>query len=133
MPCARFMKDPTISDEDNEAHLQKMLERLGKTTIRPLRLEEITMLRDFLYEAIYLPEDTPSPPRSVMDLPELQVYIQNFGTRSDDHCLVAESSDKKVIGAVWVRQMEDYGHVDDHTPSLAIALYQGFRGKGIGT
>ena len=132
LPCARFMKDPTISDEENTAHLQKMLERLGKTTIRPLRLEEITMLRDFLYEAIYLPEGTPSPPRSVMDLPELQVYIQNFGTRSDDHCLVAESSDK-VIGAVWVRQMEDFGHVDDHTPSLAIALYQGFRGKGIGT
>ena len=29
--------------------------------------------------------------------------------------------------------MDDYGHVDDETPSLAIALYKEFRGSGIGT
>lgn len=28
LPCARFMKDPTISDEENEANLRRMLERL---------------------------------------------------------------------------------------------------------
>lgn len=101
-------------------------------TIRSLKPEEVCLLRDFLYEAIYLPEGTPPPPRSIIDLPELQVYIRNFGTRPDDHCLVAESSGR-VIGAVWVRQMNDYGHVDDHTPSLAISLFKSFRGRGIGT
>ena len=29
--------------------------------------------------------------------------------------------------------MNDYGHIDDETPSLAIALYKEYRGKGIGT
>ena len=29
--------------------------------------------------------------------------------------------------------MNDYGHVDDETPSLAISLYKEYRGKGIGT
>ena len=29
--------------------------------------------------------------------------------------------------------MNDYGHIDEHTPSLAISLYPPFRGKGIGT
>ena len=29
--------------------------------------------------------------------------------------------------------MNDYGHVDDNTPSFAISLYKDFRGKGIGT
>lgn len=29
--------------------------------------------------------------------------------------------------------MDDYGHVDDDTPSLAIVLYKEYRGKGIGT
>ena len=43
--------------------------------IRVLKLEEACLLRDFLYEAIYLPEGTPPPPRSVIDLPELQIYI----------------------------------------------------------
>ena len=39
----------------------------------------------------------------------------------------------KVVGAVWTRIMNDYGHVDDDTPSFAISLYKEYRGKGIGT
>lgn len=37
------------------------------------------------------------------------------------------------MGAVWVRIMNDYGHFDDSTPSLAISLYGPYRGLGIGT
>ena len=29
--------------------------------------------------------------------------------------------------------MNDYGHIDDVTPSLAISLYKEYRGLGIGT
>lgn len=29
--------------------------------------------------------------------------------------------------------MNDYGHIDDHTPSIAISLYKEHRNKGIGT
>ena len=39
----------------------------------------------------------------------------------------------KVVGAVWTRIMNDYGHVDDDTPSMAISLHKEYRGKGIGT
>ena len=39
----------------------------------------------------------------------------------------------KVVGAVWTRIMDDYGHVDDETPSFAISLYKEYRGCGIGT
>ena len=39
----------------------------------------------------------------------------------------------KVIGAVWVRNMNDYGHVEDGAPSFAISLYKEYRGYGIGT
>ena len=46
--------------------------------------------------------------------------------------LVAEVSGK-VVGAVWVRIMDDYGHIDDDTPSFAISLYKEYRGFGIGT
>ena len=41
--------------------------------------------------------------------------------------------DGRIIGAVWVRIMNDYGHMDDETPSLAISLYKEYRGFGIGT
>lgn len=50
----------------------------------------------------------------------------------DDKCLIAEV-ERKVVGAVWVRVMNDYGHIDDTTPSFAISLYKEFRGLGIGT
>jgi len=49
-----------------------------------------------------------------------------------DKALVAEIGNK-VVGAVWVRIMNDYGHVDDNTPSFAISLYKEYRGFGIGT
>ena len=102
------------------------------TIIRKIRPEEHDLLREFLYQAIYLPEGMEPPPRSVVDLPELQVYIADFGTRPGDHGLVAEV-EKKVIGAAWCRMMEDYGHIDNGTPSLAISLLPEYRGLGIGT
>ena len=102
------------------------------TIIRKIRPEEHDLLREFLYQAIYLPEGMEPPPRSVVDLPELQVYIADFGTRPGDHCIVAEAAGK-VVGAAWCRIMEDYGHIDNGTPSLAISLLPEYRGQGTGT
>ena len=100
--------------------------------IRRMRPDEAGLLREFLYQAIYLPAGTEPPPRSVVDLPELRVYTENFGTRPGDFCLVAEV-DGQVVGAAWSRIMEDYGHIDNDTPSLALSLLPDCRGQGIGT
>ena len=100
--------------------------------IRGLRQEEAGLLKDFLYEAIFIPEGAESPPRDIVEKPELRVYTDGFGARPGDNCLVAEI-DGRVVGAVWTRIMDDYGHIDDETPSFAISLYQPYRGQGIGT
>ena len=100
--------------------------------IRKIHPDEYGLLREFLYQTIYLPEGVVPPPRSVVDLPELQVYIAGFGTHSGDDCLVAEA-EGTVVGAAWSRIMEDYGHIDSSTPSLAISMLPGYRGLGIGT
>ncbi|WP_417088235.1 GNAT family N-acetyltransferase [Eubacterium maltosivorans] len=100
--------------------------------IREIRETEIPMLKDFLYEAVFIPPGAEAPPRAVVDTPELQVYVRDFGRQAADLGLVAEV-DGKVIGAVWARIMEDYGHIDARTPSLAIALFKAYRGLGIGT
>lgn len=100
--------------------------------IRRPREEEYILLNDFLYEAIYIPEGAEAPPKSIINQPELQVYVKDFGKQNDDYCLVAEVGEK-VVGAVWVRIMNDYGHIDDETPSFAISLYHEYRGYGIGT
>ena len=91
---------------------------------------EVVLLKDFLYEAIFIPEGVTPPLKSILDQPELRVYIEDFGSRKGDYCLVADY-DGKVVGAVWTRIMNDYGHVDDDTPSFAISLYKEYRGKGI--
>lgn len=101
-------------------------------SIREIRKEEYCLLDDFLYEAIFIPEGVEPPPKQIIQSRELQAYVESFGNRSDDKCLVAEA-DGKVVGAVWVRIMNDYGHIDDETPSFAISLYKEYRGFGIGT
>lgn len=100
--------------------------------IRPLRADENELLKDFLYEAIFIPEGIQPPDRSIIEQPELRLYYEEFGNGPADNCLVAEISGK-VVGAVWTRIMNDYGHVDDDTPSFAISLFKNYRGKGIGT
>ena len=101
-------------------------------TIREIAEEEYSIIEDFLYEAIFVREGMPAPPKSIINRRELRVYIADFGTKKDDIGLLAEVNGK-VIGAVWVRIMDDYGHIDDDTPSFAISLYKEYRGFGIGT
>lgn len=100
--------------------------------IREMRSDETPLLQEFLYEAIFVPDGVVPPPRSIIMNDDLQVYIQDFGEYPDDRCLVAET-DERVVGAVWTRIMDDYGHIADDIPSLAISLYKEYRNKGIGT
>lgn len=103
--------------------------------IRPIKIEEIPVLEDFLYEAIFQRDENNLLPRDIIKQPELSVYIDDFG-RTDDHCLVAES-DGKIVGAVWTRiltgSVKGFGYVDDYTPEFAISLFKEYRNKGIGT
>lgn len=102
-----------------------------ESVIREMRKQENTLLNDFLYEAIFIPDGMEAPARDIINEPELQVYVSGFGSKKDDLCLVAEMNGK-IIGAVWVRDMKDYGHIEDGIPSFAISLYKEYRGKGIG-
>lgn len=101
-------------------------------SIRELQKHEYPLLNDFLYEAIFIPKGVEPPPKSIILSPELQVYVARFGESKADHGLAAEV-DGKIVGVVWTRIMNDYGHIDDATPSLAISLYKEYRGLGIGT
>ena len=82
-----------------------------------MRKEEYSLLSDFLYEAIYIPDGTAAPPKSVITCPELQVYIADFGNGKHDKALIAEVD----------------GNIDDNTPSLAMSVLKAYRGMGIGT
>jgi Acetyltransferases len=101
-------------------------------TFRIAKVEDAGILKDFLYEAIFIPDGVEPPDRSIVELPELRMYYEDFGSGRADCCMVVEDNGR-VVGAAWTRIMNDYGHVDDETPSFAISLYREYRGRGAGT
>ena len=102
----------------------------GAITIRPLRPGEYSLLAGWVYEAIFVPEGVAKPPRDIVREPALQAYWHGFGERPDDRALCAEAS-RRLVGAVWVRQMQGYGFVSDRVPELSMALAPDWRGRGI--
>lgn len=99
--------------------------------IREIKKQEYNLLDDFLYEAIFIPEGVEVPSKEITNQPDLQIYIADFG-KQNDNCLVAECNGK-IVGTVWTRIINDYGHIDNETPSLAISLFKEYRSLGIGT
>lgn len=103
--------------------------------IRPLEPQEVPLLRDFLFEAIYRRNAEMDIDKTIIDAPNLRHYIEDFG-REDDYALVA-IVDSKPVGAVWTRifdgEPKGYGYIDGETPEFTIALYREYRGLGLGT
>ena len=52
--------------------------------IREIEKTEISLLDDFLYEAIFIPEDVTPPPKDIIEDEELQIYVKDFGKYKDD-------------------------------------------------
>ncbi len=102
-------------------------------TIRHITEDEWPLLEDFLYEAIFVPEGFEGVvPRSVIfDDPKCRAAFELFGTRADDRAVVAEVAGK-VVGACWVRTTDEYGHIDNSTPSFSISVLEAYRGQGLG-
>ena len=102
--------------------------------IRDIREDEYELLEEFLYQAVFVPESFEGEvPRNVVrDDPRCRAAFEGFGMLPDDRALVAVAGET-VIGACWVRTTDEYGHVDDSTPSFSISLYEEHRGRGVGT
>ena len=105
-------------------------------SIRPLTKTDEPFLWEMLYQAIYVPEGSKRPPRSIIYEPELAKYVQGWGEPGDTG-LVATNEAGQPIGAAWLRLLtgdnKGYGYIDDKTPELSIAVLPAYRGKGIGT
>lgn len=101
-------------------------------TVRKMTSNEYGVLSDFTYKAIFIPDGAVAPPKTIVNTPELRIYYDKFGQFPLDTAFAAEFQGK-VVGAAWARIINDYGHVNDDTPSVAIAVLEDHRGKGIGT
>jgi GNAT superfamily N-acetyltransferase len=105
------------------------------TEIRDLREDELEFLQEMLYAALDWRPDVELPSMEwVIEHPQVVVFHEGWG-RPGDIALVAELAGEKV-GLVWYRLFTEEAHgegfVDEETPELAIAVVDGFRGRGIG-
>ena len=98
---------------------------------RDIKSDEIPLLTEFLYEAIFQPQDAPKVSRIVLQEPMIWAYVNGFGSRTGDFCRVATIGGV-IVGAAWSRLGCSYGKVDASIPELAISLYPEYRGRGIG-
>ncbi|MDR1615495.1 MAG: GNAT family N-acetyltransferase [Syntrophomonadaceae bacterium] len=97
---------------------------------------EYSVLEDFLYGAIFIPEGVEPPPRDVIYSPTLRHYIKGFG-KQGDICYVCVD-DSKIVGAAWSRILDEpdnkgYGNVGAGVPELAMSVLPESRGRGLGT
>jgi ribosomal protein S18 acetylase RimI-like enzyme len=105
--------------------------------IRRLIPGDEAFLWEMLYQAIYVPEGKPAPPREIVRLPELARYVRGWGDAGDCGFLASDAATSQAVGAAWLRLLagtnRGFGYVDDATPELSIAVLPEYRGRGIGT
>ncbi len=102
--------------------------------IRDIAQHEIPYLESFLYEAIFIPEGVEKPGKDILNLPELKVYIEDFG-KATDLCFVADYKGT-LVGAIWTRlfsvQDKGFGFIDEQTPEMSMSVKENYRQQGIG-
>lgn len=105
--------------------------------IRRLTPQDEPFLWEMLYQAIYVSQGEPAPPRDIVRLPELARYVQGWGGKGDCGFVASDAQAGQAVGAVWLRLLTGantgFGYVDDATPELSIAVLPEYRGRGIGT
>jgi GNAT superfamily N-acetyltransferase len=104
--------------------------------LRPGTDADIEHVKRALFEAVsWAPERELPPYELVIAHPDLARYHEGWG-RAGDMAVIAEQ-DGQAVGASLCRLFteEDHGqgYVDEETPELAVAVWEGRRGQGIGT
>ena len=114
-----------------------MGERASHFTFRPLSPADEPFLWEMLYQAIYVPPDTPPPDRSIIEHPDLARYVLGWGRIDDCGVIAIDQDTNEPVGAAWLRLMtgteQGYGFVDDRTPELSVAVLPEYRGHKVGT
>ena len=110
---------------------------LNSYTIRPISENEIGLLKEFLYLAIFIPPGEDPFPRKLLEAPMISKAYKKWGRYGDIALVIEDTKIKEIIGAAWVRLFKksdpSYGFVDENTPDLVISVKPKYRNKGIGT
>jgi hypothetical protein len=83
-----------------------------------------SILRDFLFHAIFVPDGEQPLDRNVLELPEISKYMDNWGRDGDFGLKLLHKN--RAIGAIWCRlfpaEEPGYGFVREDIPELTMAI-----------
>ena len=65
--------------------VEDLVEVHDDVILRKLCAEEAGLLKDFLYEAIFIPEGVEAPARDIVERPELRIYYGNYSEPLRQH------------------------------------------------
>ena len=106
--------------------------------IRPAGENDLTFLREMLYEAVNWRGDVDRPGLEAgLAPPELAKILENWGHRAGDAGKIAVSDTGQPIGAAWYRFWSEnnhsYGYIAEDVPELGIGVTKDARRQGVGT
>ncbi len=107
-----------------------------KVTLRKSTDNDIPLLREMLYEAVFWrkSETTPSFDEG-LEYPEVKKLLENWGNKKGDTAVIAVV-DSVPVGAAWFRYWTDEdstrGYYDKNIPVAAIGIKENYRKQGIG-
>jgi ribosomal protein S18 acetylase RimI-like enzyme len=102
---------------------------------RALDARDAEHVRWALYAALaWSPERVLPPPELTLEHPEAARYHRDWGRHGD--LGVVATLDGQVVGVAYCRLFTDddhgHGYVDPDTPEVAVAVRDGYRGRGVG-
>lgn len=104
--------------------------------IRDASDDALAIVKRVLYEAVgWDPSRTLPPMEQAVEHPELAIYHRDWGRRGD-LVVVAENGTGSVGGAfcrLFTEDQHGHGFYDEDTPEFGIAVWEGERGRRIGT
>ena len=105
-------------------------------SLRTLTADDQSLLWDALYVALWDPPHQPRRPRDVLSHPQIAAYVQDWGRDATDLGFVATDVQGTTLGVVWSRLLQPPlaggAFLDERTPQLGIAVFDGARGRGVG-
>lgn len=106
----------------------------GDYKIRKIKEDEVYLLKEFTYYAIYI-ENNITISREILEEPKIKMYYKHFKFNKDV-CYVCEC-EGKIIAMIWSIKFDNnihaYGYISADIPELCMSVIKKYRNKGIGS
>jgi ribosomal protein S18 acetylase RimI-like enzyme len=105
--------------------------------VREAEPDDLPILREMLYHAIFVERDQIPPPRDIVFQQPLSYYIDQWGQEDDLGVIIVDKRYNHSLGAAWLRILnkpfKGYGFIHENIPELSIAVNPLYRRNGYGT